>query len=295
VILFAAMWLPWTRIDRATFQYHWYSSLPFVVLALGYLLAELWHGPSALAWAIARGGTALAILGAPLLWLFREPLCVLAGATDAAACGPLTRSTNLTEQSFAALIVLMFGIAVATLLMWAASRGMLPGNRHAPGEMPTGLLLLTVGLTVAGVFVALFLVGPEQTMRLEFGANPLALVALVLLLVPAGLVLRARDPRRLAVGIVVAAALFLLIWYPNLTGLPIPSGLSNAFTGLLPTWNYYFQFAVNLDPPVPGGLIDAATIVVAVVGVIGIVGVMIAARLWGRLRARRPEPVAESA
>ena len=123
MILFAAMWLPWTRIDRATFQYHWYSSLPFVVLALGYLLAELWHGPSALGWAIARGAAALAILGAPLLWLFREPLCVLAGATDNAACGPLTRSTNLTEQAFAALIVLLFGAAVATLLMWAASRG----------------------------------------------------------------------------------------------------------------------------------------------------------------------------
>jgi hypothetical protein len=295
VLLFAAMWLPWSRIDRATFQYHWYSSLPFVVLALGYLLAELWHGPSGLAWGIARGAAALAIVGAPLLWLFREPLCVLAGATDNAACGPLTRSTNLTEQAFAALIVLALGAAVATLLMWAASRGRLPRSWHEPGTLPTGLLLLTAGLTLVGVFMALFLVGPERTLRLEFGANPLALVALVLLLIPAGLVLRARDPRRLALGIVGAAAVFLLIWYPNLTGLPIPSGLSNAFTGLLPTWNYYFQFAVNLDPPVEGSLIDGATIVVAAIGAAGVVGTMIAARHWGRLRARQPESLTESA
>ncbi len=30
VLLFAAMWLPWARIDRATFQYHWYTSVPLV-------------------------------------------------------------------------------------------------------------------------------------------------------------------------------------------------------------------------------------------------------------------------
>ena len=29
VILWAALWLPWARIDRATFQYHVYASLPF--------------------------------------------------------------------------------------------------------------------------------------------------------------------------------------------------------------------------------------------------------------------------
>jgi hypothetical protein len=45
---------------------------------------------------------------------------------------------------------------------------------------------------------------------------------------------------------------------------------------------------------VEGGLIDDATIVIAAIGVIGVVGTMIAARQWGRLRARRPEPVAES-
>ena len=69
VLLFLAMWLPWVRIDRATFQYHYYTSIPFVVLALAYLLAELWHGPARVAWLIARVGAALCVVGAPVMWL----------------------------------------------------------------------------------------------------------------------------------------------------------------------------------------------------------------------------------
>ena len=35
------------RIDRAAFQYHYYTALPFVVLALAYFIAEIWHGEKA--------------------------------------------------------------------------------------------------------------------------------------------------------------------------------------------------------------------------------------------------------
>ena len=82
VVMFCAMWLPWARIDRATFQYHVYTSLPFVVLALAYLLAELWHGPSRVGWTLARVAGALAIIGAPLMWLLRKPLCAIAGRRE---------------------------------------------------------------------------------------------------------------------------------------------------------------------------------------------------------------------
>src|SRR5206468_1041939 len=44
---FAWQWLAWSRIDRATFQYHYYTSVPFIVIGLAYFLAELWHGASA--------------------------------------------------------------------------------------------------------------------------------------------------------------------------------------------------------------------------------------------------------
>ena len=75
LIGFACQWLPWARIDRATFQYHYYTSLPFVILALAYFLAELWHGPSARTWLVARLAAAGALVAVPLLWLMRVPLC----------------------------------------------------------------------------------------------------------------------------------------------------------------------------------------------------------------------------
>ena len=60
---FAAQWIPWARIDRAAFQYHYYTALPFVVLALAYFVAELWHGASRRTWLLARVAGALAIDG----------------------------------------------------------------------------------------------------------------------------------------------------------------------------------------------------------------------------------------
>ena len=59
---FAAQWIPWARIDRAAFQYHYYTALPFVVLALAYFVAELWHGASRRTWRLARLAGAAAIV-----------------------------------------------------------------------------------------------------------------------------------------------------------------------------------------------------------------------------------------
>jgi hypothetical protein len=304
VLMFAAMWLPWTRIDRATFQYHWYAALPFVVLALGYLVAELWHGPSRLGWTFARIGAAAAIIGAPLLWLLRQPLCTLADVAGANAnaaatvCGEATRSIQLSEQAFAAYLVILVGIGVGAWLMWSgATRS---GSDRRPQRRGMGIgsvtgLLLVAGATLLGVFGALMFASPDQTFELQISADVLAFGALLLLLVPALMVLRARDSRKVAIGIVGAAALFFIAWYPNLSGLPIPTGIANQYLGLLPTWNYDFQFDVNRDPPPPGGLIDETTYVVAVAGVILILIAMVSAWLWGRLRARRAEPLAEPA
>jgi len=75
--------------------------------------------------------------------------------------------------------------------------------------------------------------------------------------------------------------LWLLVWYPNISGLPLPSGIAHAYQGLLPTWNWDFQFAVNVDPATSGGTIDASTLVVGVVAVLFVVGVVILAALAG--------------
>lgn len=63
------------------------------------------------------------------------------------------------------------------------------------------------------------------------GASELALLALLVLAGPAWIVLRAHDARRFAMGVVIAAGLWLLIWYPNLSGLPMPTGLADAAWG----------------------------------------------------------------
>ena len=73
---FATQWVSWARIDRASFQYHYYTALPFVILALAYLVAELWHGPS-------RGpGWRSASPGRPRSW--RPPPC---GCSRASCAG----------------------------------------------------------------------------------------------------------------------------------------------------------------------------------------------------------------
>ena len=69
-------WMPWSRIDRATFQYHYYTSLPFLLIALAYFLAELWHGPSTAdlaRWPGSRPRSRSS--GRPCCGCSRRPLC----------------------------------------------------------------------------------------------------------------------------------------------------------------------------------------------------------------------------
>ena len=73
LIAFLCQWVSWARIDRASFQYHYYTSLPFVVLSLGYFMAELWHGASRRTWLLARVAAAVALMGPVILWLVRLP------------------------------------------------------------------------------------------------------------------------------------------------------------------------------------------------------------------------------
>ena len=76
---FAAQWIPWARIDRAAFQYHYYTALPFLVLALAYFLAELWHGASRRTWLLARLAGGGRDLCPAVLWIFSRPLCAFVG------------------------------------------------------------------------------------------------------------------------------------------------------------------------------------------------------------------------
>ena len=74
-IAFACQWLSWSRIDRAAFQYHYYTALPFVFLALAYFLAELWHGPSRRTWLLARLAAGVRSWRRSGCGCFHRPLC----------------------------------------------------------------------------------------------------------------------------------------------------------------------------------------------------------------------------
>ena len=114
---FACQWVAWARIDRAAFQYHYYTSLPFLFLALAYFLAELWHGASRRTWLLARLTAAVGILGPAIFWVLDRPLCGFVDVTKAnpgsQACPPVVPQFVLTAQTLAMAVV----VGVSVLLV----------------------------------------------------------------------------------------------------------------------------------------------------------------------------------
>ena len=280
----ASLWLPWARIDRATFQYHIFTALPFSFLALAYFLAELWHGPSARTWALARIGAALAIIGAPLLWLLRLPLCGIARTETVnegtEVCAALSRQLALTDIQMLGLLMAAGGLIGAGLLVYARLR---TGDADAPPTLVRSLLL-PVSFSVALLGVAIIVVGAglpgSPVLQMQVRAEEPALVALLLLAVPAYFVLRATDPRRFVIGALAAAAIWFVAFYPNFASLPVPTPLSQIHLGLLPTWNWGFQFGVNLDEPNRAGIDWTGVVLLAVAVTALAVAAAYAARSW---------------
>ena len=119
--------------------------------------------------------------------------------------------------------------------------------------------------------------------------EPIALVVTIALLPVAAFVATARDARRFVVGAVVAIAGWFVLWYPNFAALPLPSALSNAYQGFLPTYVFPFQFPVStIDRSIAGPpLLDTgpALLLLTLVGVCLTVGY--AAWVWRITLAER--------
>jgi hypothetical protein len=209
VVMFLSLWLPWARIDRATFQYHLTGSLPFALLALALLLSTMWHRSTGLGLTIGRA-TIVGISFLPAaVWFLRGPLCGISGVTDPALC---------------------------------ATGG---------AGISSGIVLAVAGS------------------------------------VPAYLAWRVRDGRHLVVGLVAAMCVVSAALYPSLSGLPMDGSMTSWVTGFLPTWDYGWQFSVNLDPPVQRSLVDLSTLAVGLVAVGVTVGAMAAAARWDAYDPRR--------
>lgn len=264
-VAFAFQWMPWARIDRATFQYHYYTALPFLLVALAYFLAELWNGASARTWALARLAAAATLLGPALLWLFKGPLCAYARVEavnpGSQACVATAPGQIVLTARVAGLLaaLLVFGLILVVQLFRLGEPDRQPGDsRRRFAWIGLTAIAAVLGLTVAGAVL------PETPILSQdgFAIEPIALVVLLALAPIAWVVATARNARRFVAGVVLACLIFFVAWYPNLAALPLPSAIVNAYQGFLPTYLYAFQFPVNTDPVIQGlKLIDGPTIV----------------------------------
>ncbi len=276
---FAWQWLGWSRIDRAAFQYHYYTSLPFVFLALAYFLAEVWHGASRRTWLLIRFAGAAAVLAPTVLWLFHRPLCALvrvdAVNPDSRACPTLIPDFLLSGRATA--IALVVGVGVLILIRLLLSLADEESDDGTPlGTKLRNAALAALGVSLAFVVASAFFNDTPIVTSTNIPVEPIALVVTIALLPLAAFVATARDARRFVAGLLVAMGSWFILWYPNIAALPLPAALSNAYQGLLPTYVYPFQFPVStVDRNGPGPSLFAlqpALLLVVLAGVVTIVG-----------------------
>ena len=253
---FAAQWISWSRIERAAFQYHYYTALPFVILALAYLVSELWHGPSRRTWAATRIAAALAVMGPAVLWLLSRPLCGMVGVESvnpgSAACPAVIPDAVLTVRTLGLLTVVALGAFVLGrgILVLRREAGTTddPDRASGTGGIWSGTMgrlgrsALVLAIALAGVAL---LPDTEILTLTSLPVEPIALIVGLALAYLAAQVLAARDPRRFVYGLLLAVAGWFVVWYPNIAALPLPSTLVNAYQGFLPSYLYAFQFPVS--------------------------------------------------
>ena len=87
----------------------------------------------------------------------------------------------------------------------------------------------------------------------------------------------------------LAAGVWFVVLYPNISALPLPSTLVNAYQGLLPTYLYAFQFAVNtLDRSGAISFADAEFVLLLVFLAVACAVVAYSTWVWRMAAATRP-------
>lgn len=288
---FLAQWVSWMRIERAAFQYHYYTSLPFLIAALGYFVAELWHGASRRVWLLARASAALAVLGPALLWLLRLPLCRIADveamSKGSQACNGNPGNLVVTPSVAALVAVLLVGGGVLVWQLVRLSRPRPDGRTIAAGDLRA---VIATGLAVVVTAVLTRLLPSVEPLFAVNGLapEPLALLALVPLGLIAGQILTARDAHRFVGGLVAAVALNFVVLYPNISALPLPGSLYQWYQGILPTYLYAFQFWSNTANRGQGtSFSDPRFLVLAAFIALASIAVAHAARAWRQAAAEK--------
>ena len=257
MIGFAFQWVSWARIDRAAFQYHYYTSLPFLILALAYFLAELWHGASRRTWLLARLSAGAAVLGPAVFWILHRPLCGFVGVdrvnAGSQACPAVIPQFLLTTQTAATALVVGVSVLVVIRLFGrladeAAVLETGAGRDREMGATSGALLPLAITAAVA-IFltVGIRLVIPDQPLITldRVPVEPIVVVLGIPAVLIAAWVATARDARRFVMGTLVAIVGWFIVVYPNFSALPLPTAIANVYQGVLPSYLYAFQFPVN--------------------------------------------------
>jgi hypothetical protein len=270
-IAFFWQWLSWARVDRAAFEYHFYTALPFFLVALAYFLAELWHGPSRRTWLLARVGGAVALIFPAAAWFLKSPLCDLArvGGTDNSfkdtICGGTTGDVVIETRMLLIGIVLIMAFAALALVLIRLER-----RQNAGLEDPNWFVQLLVPVGVAGV--AVWWIGQNASHAPIFQAalpsDALALVLLPVLAILAFVAFTARNPRRFVLGACAFAVVVGLAFYPDWSALPLPTAIVSVYQGLLPTWFYGFEFSVNQQESAHVNLISAWSMMLALLALV---------------------------
>jgi 4-amino-4-deoxy-L-arabinose transferase-like glycosyltransferase len=284
VIAFACQWLAWARIDRAAFQYHYYTALPFLLIALAYFIAELWHGPSWRTWVLARLAGAAAVLGPFAFWLLHRPLCAIAQVSvinpGSTSCPTSIPDLGLSPRTLAIAVVLGVGVLLVLRLLFASGDSGGDADHTAGGWARTRLVravAIAGAVVVALTAISVTLPAAAGVRLTSIPVEPIALVVTIALLPVAAYVATARDSRRFAAGMLAAIGLWFVLWYPNIAAVPLPNSLTNVYQGLLPTYIYSFQFWVNTTPrgaapslfgPVPAVMLVLIAVIAGFVGYI---------------------------
>jgi hypothetical protein len=244
---FAAQWIPWARIDRAAFQYHFYTALPFTIMALAYFMAELWHGASRVTWQLARLSGAIFVVLPAVLWLLDRPLCAAVGVLTvnpgSAACPAVIPEFLLTAR--VATLGLVAGIGLLFVVRAVLELTADDATERRSSVQAYRPLVIAGAAVVLGVAIASQV--PDATiLRLHsIPVEPIMVLVAVPLLYLAMGVFSARDPRRFVSGFVTVAVAWFVVLYPNIAAVPVPAALVPAYQGILPTYLYAFQFSVS--------------------------------------------------
>ena len=271
-VAFFWQWLSWARIDRASFQYHFYTALPFFLLALAYFLAELWHGPSRRTWLLARVAAVAAAMLPATLWLAKYPLCGLArvGTGDVygqSACGAITGDVKIEARILLIALVLLAALAVLALTLFRLERR--PAEETEQNQSWVFQLIAPVVLAGA-LLLWLGANGPREVIfRAALPPDLLALVMAGLGVCVAVVIITARDSRRFVLGFCVFAVVVFVALYPDLSALPLPNTITGIYDAILPTWFYGFEFSVNQQQGVSVQLAGPATYTVTIIAVCG--------------------------